>query len=203
MYNFKIIYTKNSGTIKQIFIRGGTKGSITEKRIYIRTGYKGTASTWSYGDWTPALGHTDWTMIDELGNKVFGISQASEKTSAGDIYYTIEKKNINDATILVQRRKFLDMYQSYDYINHFFMHITIDTIKAKIDEAINKYKGDSNRVACAAIQRKCYTYSKQHSVKREYIDLIFTYNKNNEVCLVGADGSRTGSFKYLRFKQYD
>ena len=189
---------KNKSVIKQIFIRGGTKGSITERRIYIRTGYKGTDTVWSYGDWTPALGHTDWVIKDELQNKGPGIDRKK-----GDDYYTIAKGDIEKATIFIQRRQFLDMYQSYDSINHFFRHLSITGIKTKIDDAIKNYKGSSNRVACAVIEGKCYTYSKNFSVKRETIDFIFTYNANKEVCLVGIDGSRTGSVKNLRFKQYD
>lgn len=189
---------KNTGTIKQIFIRGGQKGVITERRIYIRTGYKGTDTAWSYGDWTPALGHTDWVIKDELQNKGPGIDRKK-----GDDYYTIAKGDIEKATVFIQRRQFLDMYQSYDSINHFFRHLSITGIKTKIDDAIKNYKGSSNRVACAVIEGKCYTYSKNFSVKREMIDFIFTYNANKEVCLVGIDGSRTGSIKNLRFKQYD
>ena len=188
---------KETATIKQIFIRGGTKGSVTERKIYLRTGYKNDDSTWSYGNWTPALGHTDWTKTSELSNLYYGIAPK-------DNYYTIEKKFIDKATTLIQRRQFLDVYQSYDYVNYFIRHLTIADIKSKIDAAIQSYKGDSSRVACGCINNvKCYTYSKVHSVTRQMIDLIFTYNSNNEVCLVGINGSRTGNVKSLRFKQYD
>ncbi len=183
---------ENHNVIKQIFIRTGTKGTITERKIYLRTGYLEEDSTWSYGDWTPALGHTDWTEVPPLSNGRYGIIYENN-------HYIIPKQYVNKATILIQRRQFLDIYQSYDYINYFCMHRSINQIKQEIDIAVESYQ-KNNYIACAAIETKCYVGGKHEKVK-----FIFTYNTNNEICLVGVDlpSGSTQQINLLRCKQYD
>ena len=183
---------ENHNVIKQIFIRTGTKGTVTERKIYLRTGYLEEDSTWSYGDWTPALGHTDWTEVPPLSNGRGGITYENN-------HYIIPKRYVDSATILIQRRQFLDIYQSYDYINYFCMHRSINQIKQEIDTAVESYQ-KNNYIACAAIETKCYVDKEHKKVK-----FIFTYNTNNEICLVGVDlpPGPTQQIKLLRCKQYD
>ena len=183
---------ENHNVIKQIFIRTGTKGTITERKIYLRTGYLEEDSTWSYGDWTPALGHTDWTEVPPLSNGRGGITYENN-------HYIIPKRYVDSATILIQRRQFLDIYQSYDYINYFCMHRSINQIKQEIDTAVESYQ-KNNYIACAAIETKCYVDKEHKKVK-----FIFTYNTNNEICLVGVDlpPGPIQQIKLLRCKQYD
>ena len=182
--------TKNSGSIKQIFIRGGTKGTITEKRIYIRTGYKGTDPTWSYGDWTPALGHTDWDKKDNivcLSNVITPARQAG--------YFII--KDVQKSIITI-RRQYLDIYQ-YRNIYNFLKNLSITEIEKAIDNARKKFNDNS---ACGVITIPYY-----YNNKLSKLNLLFTYNNNNEVCLGGVDlpnetTSNTRTVN-LQFKQYD
>ena len=186
---------ENHNVIKQIFIRSGTKGSVTERKIYLRTGYLEENSTWSYGDWTPALGHTDWTEVPQLFNRHYGIIFENS-------HYIIPKRFVDSATILIQRSQFLDIYQSYDYINYFCMHRSINQIKKEIDTAVKSYQ-KNNYIACAAIETKCYAGGNAGGTKRVKVKFIFTYNDKNEICLVGIDISSGGFVDLLRCKQYD
>ena len=186
---------ENHNVIKQIFIRTGTKGTITERKIYLRTGYLEEDSTWSYSDWTPALGHTDWTEVPTLSNRYYGIIFENN-------HYIIPKRYVDSATILIQRRQFLDIYQSYDYINYFCMHRSINQIKKEIDTAVMSYQ-KNNYIACAAIETKCYAGGNAGGTKRVKVKFIFTYNDKNEICLVGIDISSGASVNLLRCKQYD